>query len=69
MLGDFNAIEFREHVPYGPRSKASAAKGSMSREALRESEDLFAFKILFDGWYSCVSDSRRSFLELDNVTS
>lgn len=69
VLGDFNAIEFREHVPYAPRKMMGAEKGTMSRGALRESEDLFAFKILFDGWYSAVTDCRRNFLELDNVTS
>lgn len=69
VLGDFNAIEFREHVPYAPRRRLSAEKGEMGRGALRESEDLFAFKILFDGWYSAVTDCRRNFLELDNVTS
>ncbi len=69
ILGDFNAIELREHVPYGPRRRMSAEKGEMGRGALRESEDLFAFKILFDGWYSNVTECRRNFLELDNVTS
>lgn len=68
-LGDFGAIELREHVPYAPRSMGGPSKGSMGRNALRESQSLFAFTIDFDGWYSCVTDSRRSFLELDNVTS
>lgn len=68
-LGDFNEVQFREHVPYAPRRMLSADKGEMGRGALRESEDLFAFKILFDGWYSHVTECRRSFLTLDNVTS
>jgi hypothetical protein len=69
VLGDFNEIELREHVPYAPRKMLSAEKGEMGRGALRESEDLFAFKILFDGWYSMVTECRRSFLTMDNVTS
>jgi hypothetical protein len=69
VLGDFNNIEFREHVPYGPRTGGGPSKGSMGQGALRESESLFAFHMRFDGWYSAVSDCPRSFLELDNVTS
>ena len=69
VLGDFNSIEFREHVAYGPRKMLGAEKGTMGRGALRESEDLFAMKILFDGWYSATVDNRRSFLTLDNITS
>lgn len=69
VLADFNEVQFREHVPYGPRSGLTAVKGEMGRGALRESEDLFAFKMLFDGWYSHVTECRRSFLTMDNVTS
>lgn len=69
VLGDFNEVQFREHVPYAPRKSLSAEKGEMGRGALRESEDLFAFKILFDGWYSMVTECRRSFLTMDNITS
>jgi hypothetical protein len=69
VLGNFNSIQFREHVPYGPRKALGASKGSFSSGALRESEDLFAFKMLFDGWYSSVVECRRDFLTLDNVTS
>lgn len=68
-LGNFNAIEFREHVPYAPRKMLGAEKGEMGRGALRESEDLFAMKMLFDGWYSMVTECRRDFLTLDNITS
>jgi hypothetical protein len=66
-VGDFSMVELREHVPYGPRRKLGAAKGEFGKGALRESEDLFAFKILFDGFYSCVTERRRSFGRLINV--
>jgi hypothetical protein len=68
-LGNFNSIEFREHVPYAPRKSLGVEKGEMGRGALRESEDLFAFKMLFDGWYSMATPCRRDFLTLDNITS
>lgn len=68
-IGDFDSVELREHVPYAPRRNLGVEKGEWGRGALRESEELFAFKILMDGRFSMVTDCRRNFLTLDNITS
>lgn len=68
-LGDFDFIEFREHVPYGPRQVSGAGKAEMGKGALLESEDSFSYKLRMHGFYSTVITKRRAFGRLTNVTS
>ena len=68
-LGDFDMVEFREHVPYGPRQIMGGGKSEMGRGALLESEDSFSYKVRMHGFYALVLTKRRAFGRLTNVTS
>ncbi len=69
LLGDFTAVEFREHIPYAPQKAQGAGSGSWDKASLLPSEGVHAYKLPCRGWYSTVTKKRRSFLRFTNVTS
>lgn len=69
VFGDFNHVKVREQSPYRPRLPSGGEKGDLARSSLFTSEQIFAQKLLCDGWYSTVFTKRRAFLSFTNVLS
>lgn len=68
-LGNFDKMMFREHAAYKPRMANGVARGEYGKAALFNSEDLFALKMLMDGFYATVCTRRRAFARFINVTA
>lgn len=66
-LGDFDLVEFREHVPYGPLARGGRTE--MGKGALVDSEDSFSYKLRMHGFYALVLTKRSAFGRLTNVTA
>lgn len=67
-LGNFEKIMFREHAAYKPRMANGTSRGEYGKAALFTSEDLFALKLLMDGFYRTITTRRRAFARFTNVT-
>ncbi len=70
MCGSWDRFNLREHVAYHSASPSGGEnQGGMNRSDLFNSENIFARKLLMQGWYKGICTKRRAFARFINVTA